>query len=155
MNSSRRSCDGCTACCEGWLSANIHGHDMYPGKPCHFVSLGKGCTIYKDRPKNPCVGYQCAWIADEDNFLPEWLKPSESGIIITPRNWNVKGQKQQLTYWNVTETGKEMSATILFWLITFAEQNNISMEISVNKITHVRGPPEFHEFINNMRNNRK
>ncbi len=76
----KKSCGSCTKCCEGWLSADIKGHSMYPGKPCFFVEIGKGCTIYKDRPKNPCVEFSCAWKEIED--MPENFKPEISGVIM-------------------------------------------------------------------------
>ena len=32
----KRSCDGCTKCCEGFLPAVIYNKYMYQGRPCHF-----------------------------------------------------------------------------------------------------------------------
>jgi len=75
-----KECGTCTKCCEGWLGANIKGHDMYPGKPCFFVEIGKGCTIYNDRPKDPCKDFSCGWIDIED--MPEEFRPEVSGVIM-------------------------------------------------------------------------
>ena len=62
---SKRSCGSCTKCCEGWLSGEALGHKFYPGKPCHFIAIGKGCSVYAKRPQEPCVSYKCGWISNE------------------------------------------------------------------------------------------
>lgn len=142
---SNRNCDGCTACCEGYLSANIHGHPMYRGKPCHFVNMDKGCTIYKDRPKEVCVPFKCAWLNDENNFFPEWVKPNVSGIIIKEMSWGPNGR---FTYLNIVEYRKKITPEVLNWLINFADQNQIPIRYEVDHVQHTRGPAEFHEFIN-------
>ena len=67
-----RNCGMCTACCDGWLTANIRGHEMRVGVPCHFRGEG-GCTIYQDRPVDPCRGFHCAWRLSGNPF------PSRSG----------------------------------------------------------------------------
>jgi uncharacterized cysteine cluster protein YcgN (CxxCxxCC family) len=77
---SERSCGTCTKCCEGWLSSNIRGHRMYPGKPCFFVEIGKGCTDYENRPAMPCKVFNCEWIKNVK--LPEEFKPNNIGFII-------------------------------------------------------------------------
>lgn len=76
-----RSCSGCTKCCDGTLGGNSHGHDFFPGKPCFFVILNKGCTIYEDRPSPQCTNYQCEWLINED--YPEELKPSLTDMVIS------------------------------------------------------------------------
>ena len=55
---SARRCDACTACCDGWLKIAVHGHAVYPGKPCPFSS-GHHCTIYDTRPQDPCRAFVC------------------------------------------------------------------------------------------------
>jgi hypothetical protein len=105
-----RSCDGCTKCCEGWVSAKIKGKAMYPGKPCHFVSLCKGCTIYEDRPVDPCVDYSCLWKLDME--VPAWLKPSESNVLLSP-----KVLKSGIEYIHVTEAGAPLQANVLSWVM--------------------------------------
>lgn len=74
-----RSCNNCTACCDGTLLGKAHGHYFYPGKPCFFVISDNCCTIYEDRPKL-CKMFECGWIKNES--VPEELWPKESGIII-------------------------------------------------------------------------
>ena len=40
----KRSCDGCTACCEGWLMGEAYGNKFYSGCPCYYKSEN-GCSI--------------------------------------------------------------------------------------------------------------
>lgn len=78
-----RECGDCTMCCEGFLPANIHGYEMKPGAPCHFVQQGtcNGCTIYEDRP-NVCKKYECLW-KSSPAAVPEWMKPNRSDVILS------------------------------------------------------------------------
>ncbi len=141
-----RKCGDCTACCEGHLAANIHGHLMYPGRACHFLDKEKHkCSIYKDRPKEICVKYECAWLSDPDGGIPEWMKPNVSGALISVRKWEDK------FYWNVVEVDKPYDPNVLFWILTFCEQRSIPLEIQIGKIMHIKGPPEFQEYLNNKR----
>jgi hypothetical protein len=83
-----RSCGTCTACCDGWLKATIRGHEMKPGTPCHF--RGKGCcTIYDERPADPCRGFVCGWLAPGSPF-PDTFRPDKLGIIIKAESWRTR-----------------------------------------------------------------
>ena len=119
-----RSCDNCTACCEGWLSADIYGYAMYPGKPCFFMKKD-GCSIYLNRPKDPCHEYRCAWLVDET--LPYWFKPDISGVICTWREW-----KPNSKYLEIKECGKKIESEILSWIFMFHINTkcNIRYELS-------------------------
>lgn len=57
------------------------GHYFYPGKPCHFMAKGEGCTIYEDRPKL-CRMFDCVWLTDLT--VPIELWPGESHAVILP-----------------------------------------------------------------------
>ena len=100
-----RECRGCTMCCEGWLSADIKGHLMYPGKKCFYLKPVTCCSIYDSRPHNPCRVYKCLW--KDDNTIPYWMKPSTSGVIMT---------KRSDTLITVTLTSKRTSAKVEAWL---------------------------------------
>jgi len=106
------SCGTCTKCCEGWLTGNIKGHDMYPGKPCYFIEIGKGCKIYNDRPENPCKQFFCAWTILDD--MPEEFKPENSGVIMA----NNQG------YWRLTKSPNNPTAEFLSWAIVYARSRN-------------------------------
>jgi len=102
-----RKCGNCTKCCEGYLSGEALGHTFYPGKPCHFIAIGKGCSIYSKRPTDPCATYQCSWLNNSD--IPEWLKPSDIDAIIDER------KIKDITFLNLKEAGSPMQAKVLNW----------------------------------------
>ena len=110
-----KECGTCTKCCEGWLKADIKGHKMYPGKPCFFIEIGKGCTIYKDRPEDPCKGFQCGWTEIQD--MPEEFKPEVSGVIMHWKN-DFNG------YWVLSKAPNNPTVDFLSWAIIFAKSNN-------------------------------
>ena len=103
-----RSCNGCTACCDGWLTGEAHGHGFWPGRKCHFVSEN-GCSIYEQRPLSPCQTFKCEWLTNKD--FPEWLKPSLSKVIFVSRE--VKGIK----YIAAHEAGGKMDSEVLSWFV--------------------------------------
>jgi hypothetical protein len=106
-----KECGTCTKCCEGWLKANIKGHEMYLGKPCYFVEIGKGCKIYKYRPEDPCKQFSCGWKIVED--MPEEFKPENSGVIMHWRN-DFNG------YWTLSKAPNNPTPYFLSWFITYA-----------------------------------
>lgn len=77
-----RTCDGCSRCCEGFLSADIYGFDMsLRGGKCRFL-IKKRCGIYPVRPQL-CKVFLCGW--RENSTIPDNMKPSESDIILLPK----------------------------------------------------------------------
>jgi hypothetical protein len=42
---------------------------------CKYCAVGKGCTIYDDRPVS-CAAFQCLWLMD---LMPEPLRPDRIG----------------------------------------------------------------------------
>jgi len=115
----QRNCNGCTKCCEGWLSDTIHGYKIYPNNPCRFKSLD-GCSIYQNRPKEPCINYKCAWL--EDNEIPIMFKPNESGVIID------YGGTLRSNILRIIGCGQEISLEILQWAKDHAQKKNIQLE---------------------------
>lgn len=79
-----RVCGTCTECCGGALALNVYGQEVSPGTPCRFMVKCGGCSIYEDRPVEPCSTYKCLWLSNED--VPDWLKPEVSGAIFDIRN---------------------------------------------------------------------
>ena len=132
----KRSCENCTKCCEGFLSGEVNGKNFYPGNPCHFVVIGKGCSIYKDRPKDPCVSYQCAW--RNDDFLPMWMKPNLINTIIDWRETD-----GGIKYLCAREAGEKMNSTVLTWLIEYCIINSINFLWYVDGGEHWIGTEEF------------
>ncbi len=89
VSSGPRSCQPCTACCDGWVRINVFDQPVLPGKPCPHSrgpvgkNGGGGCNIYTERPVDPCVNFACGWVRPESH-LPDWMKPSEANVIVLP-----------------------------------------------------------------------
>ena len=132
-----RTCGECTRCCEGWLKANIKGHKIYPGHPCHF--LGKNCTIYVGRPASPCKVYNCAWLTNQQLDFPEWMRPDLSNVIVTEK------LREGITYLEVKETGREISAVVLNWLVQEVLRLQKNLLYSLSGQFYKIGSVEFHE----------
>lgn len=77
----QRQCLPCTACCDGWLYAEINEHIVKPGHACPH-SLKQGCGIYADRPHNPCRTFLCSWVVAGSPF-PDWMRPDLCGAIVS------------------------------------------------------------------------
>src|SRR3954468_16744056 len=81
----KRECGTCTACCDGWVEGTIRGHEMKQGVPCHF--RGEGCcTIYDERPPDPCRRFICGWLAPGSLF-PDSFRPDRLGVMIVRTRW--------------------------------------------------------------------
>tara|TARA_R110000803_G_C11723371_1_gene288570 strand:+ start:46 stop:483 length:438 start_codon:yes stop_codon:yes gene_type:complete len=108
----KRECGECTMCCEGHLAGEVYGKKIAKNTPCHFVTLNKGCNIYKDRPQDPCKNYKCAWITDKE--IPYWMKPNVVDAIIDWRKTR-KGEG----YLHVVEGKNPLTIEVLHWVITY------------------------------------
>lgn len=138
----KRECGSCTKCCEGYLQGSAYGKPFFPGNPCHFLTIGKGCNIYAKRPKDPCISYTCEWLVNEE--IPEWFKPDEINAIITKR----KMQDSDIEFWDVTEAGETLQSKVLTWLIMYALKNGINLRWNVAGGMHWIGSSEFIESMN-------
>jgi hypothetical protein len=115
-----KQCYPCTACCEGWLEAEIRGIRLSPMKPCAHLS-DSGCGIYEERPEKPCRTFKCAWLQEEYN-LPEHMRPSESGsIVLLDRNW--EGRKVI----RAIPVGEKIPTATLDWLMAFAREKSLPL----------------------------
>ena len=84
-----RKCSERTACCDGWLKINVRGRDVFPGSPCPF-SVAHRCSIYEERPVDPCQQFVCGWLMD-NSPLPEWMRPDKANLILLPANFRWRG----------------------------------------------------------------
>ena len=92
---------------------------MYAGKPCFFVEIGKGCTDYKNRPKDPCKTFNCGWIQIED--MPEKFRPEVSGVIMhfNENNGN--------PYIGLAKAPNNPTEQYLSWAIVYARSRDINI----------------------------
>jgi hypothetical protein len=130
-----RNCGECAKCCEGWLSGAAYGHAFSPGRPCFY--LEKTCSIYKDRPVDPCRNYRCGWLA-EDTF-PMWMKPSLVNVIIT----KLTNDARAISYYVAEQAGDTFDPRALNWLIRWAESNHANLECRLGGAVTRIGSPEF------------
>lgn len=131
----KRLCGSCTKCCEGYLSGEAQGKKFYPGKPCHFIAIGKGCSIYAKRPVDPCVTYKCSWLTNLD--VPEWMKPDDVNAILDER------EVQGMRYLNLREAGTPMKARVLSWFFQHILETGKNAVWQVDGGLNWVGSPEF------------
>lgn len=137
----QRACDGCTKCCEGWLAGTIHGKNMFPGRPCHFMGKA-GCTIYADRPENPCKTFECEWLTNPE--LPEWAKPAQCNAIIHRKTWR-DAQGVLRWYYNIVEAGEPLRSSVLSLMIQHCLINRSDLRYEIEGGSNWIGSPEFVE----------
>ena len=116
----QRQCLPCTACCGGWLYAEIDGIVVKPGHACPHNSE-KGCRIYAARPAVPCRSFVCSWRVEESP-LPDWMRPDECGaIVLLSQPW-----EGELVIYAVP-VGKEIPPHTLEWLQAYARTHQRPM----------------------------
>lgn len=126
-----RQCFPCTACCEGWLAADVLGEKMKPGKPCIHKSE-QGCAIYARRPHNPCVIFKCGWLKGEHD-MPAHMKPSECGaIVMFGRKWHGREVIRAVP------AGEKIPAETLEWLMALARRLKLPLLFSEHQFENGR-----------------
>ena len=103
-----RSCGPCNRCCRGTLDGTIRGHVMGGGVPCHFLVDG-GCSIYEERPEQPCRRFYCAWRLRRNPF-PDEFRPDKLGVIILSMAWRDR------VAWYLVPAGREPDEALLEWM---------------------------------------
>ena len=144
-NPPERQCDGCTACCEGWLKAEALGKMFFPGQPCHWKGCD-GCTVYEQRPP-VCSDFQCAWKIN--HFLPEWFKPTVSNVIPVWRRWKADedcGPDENAYYLSLTPMKGDISMDALTWLLNYVAAEAINIRYSHESRWHWVGSSDFQQW---------
>lgn len=113
-----RSCNGCTSCCEGWLSCNIYGQEVNLGKPCKFLDKSFGCSAYDLRPYDPCKTFLCYWKIDRT--IPEHFKPSISKTIMIYRR-----SVENINHLDLVDAGKPISTEILSFALSLFQSKKV------------------------------
>jgi len=144
LTSTTRTCGECTACCEGWLEDV--SLQMRPGKL--FKNFNSGtCSIYEDRPFEPCRRFVCGWLQD-NSPLKDAMRPDLIGaILVTDRDW------QKHPVYRAVPIGQRLSEETLMSLKKIAVQEArplIHYERRVNdqgefdgSYASIFGPPDF------------
>jgi len=110
---------------------------MKPGIPCHFRGAGC-CTIYDERPANPCRSFFCAWRL-EGNPFPEFFRPDRLGVIIVARQW-----RDRLGY-ELISAGRDPDENLLNWMREFSTASGSPFLYSIDGYYRAFGVPEFQE----------
>lgn len=129
----KKTCGDCTKCCEGFLQSNIEGHAVTIGQPCFFLDQLKGCTIYKDRPHDPCVTFNCAWL--EDKRMPDEYKPNNCGVMIR------KGMLHDMEFFFLIPAPKNPSNEMIEWAKEYYKKDNL--HYCTEDIAYAFGSKEF------------
>ena len=141
-----RKCGNCTKCCEGWLHGKAYKHTFYKGKPCFYLKeiscASGGCSIYNDRPYDPCKTYVCAWVNEE--FLPMWMKPNLINVICTKIN------KNNIEYYEFVEAGNKIDATVLNWIVLWAINSKTNILYYIDGGLNYIGSDEFCNLFNGL-----
>ena len=131
-------------CCQGWLTGEAYGHTFGPNKPCGWLG-GSSCLIYENRPHSPCQTFECEW--KRKPSIPEWLKPSLSGMIIVGR------VQDGYDYMRVIESRDPISPKIHEWAQSYSVQYNVNLLVPKQGGTCVYTQnPEFRDCISKIYN---
>lgn len=118
-----RECGDCTACCGGALYLRVGEHKVHRGNPCPYICKeNNNCSNYENRP-DVCKNFECFWKANET--VPDWLKPSQSGVILS-----YNSQKNQLDAYAVE--GMEVKLGTFFNILQFVHSHNLTFVFNVN-----------------------
>jgi len=142
-----RTCQSCTACCDGWVQMVIGGVPVYPGHPCPH-STGCCCDDYENRPEDPCRRFECGWVA-RGSPLPIWMKPNRGKVIVFFNKTSWAGLPVDLA----VPVGKRIPQRSLSYLKEFSRRNNRPLiyteqivesgDYQRQQQTFAYGPPDF------------
>jgi hypothetical protein len=132
-----RECGACTACCDGWLKIEVYGHTVDRGQPCRF-STGHSCTIYEERPHDPCRAFVCGWLTPTSP-LPDWMRPDRSNLILLAANFMWRGLPVDVA----VTAGERPKTKALEWLKTFCAAHKRLLLYQLAEEWYAFGPPAF------------
>jgi len=132
-----RPCGDCSLCCDGWVKTRVLDHDIDLNKPCPFSS-GQNCTIHETRPEDPCRIFFCGW-AEPESDLPDWMKPSQSGIIVLSGRVSWAGRPVDV----LVSAGKDPSKKLLDWYHEYSTKNMRPFIYERQQQWFAFGPKEF------------
>lgn len=144
-----RTCGECTACCEGWLHADVKIGDIEykvrPGNQCPKI-INHQCSIHNSelRPLKPCKSYSCVWLDNKD--IPDYMRPDKSGVILTEKSF------ANIDYMQMVETGRKVDSSILAKVLTYAFATGKNIEFVVDNETYHLGSNDFMKLVMENRN---
>jgi len=136
-----RSCGSCSLCCDGWVKTRVLGHEIDLGKPCPFSS-GRHCTIHEKRPDDPCRAFFCGWTEPKSD-LPDWLQPSQSGIIVLSGRATWSGRPVDV----LVSAGKDPDEKVLGWFHAYSVKQIRPFIYQCNEQWYAFGPEAFQRVV--------
>ncbi len=116
----KRQCGSCTACCQGWLTAEVNGVELSPYNPCEHCA-GQKCAIYETRPESPCRVFNCGWLVAESP-LPDEMRPLDCGaIVVLTQKW----QGEEIIM--AVPVGDKIPEATLEWLMAYAREKPVPL----------------------------
>jgi hypothetical protein len=96
-----------------------------------------GCSIYSNRPHNPCKGFKCVW--KENRTVPKEFKPNTIDMIMT------NGYLDGIHYVHIVPAGQEITVDVLDWAITAVNGGEIKHIVyqKNNKAKIISQDPDF------------
>ena len=79
------------------------------------------------------------WLEDNNQQIPEWMKPDEANAILTLR------KHENIGYIELVEAGETMRSDVLSWAIQYCLNNNLNINYQINGGWNQIGSPEFLE----------
>lgn len=120
-----KECGYCTKCCEGHLEGESYGYKFSKDKPCYFLVLNQGCTIYEDRPSPQCTAFECWWKTDDS--IPYNLKPNISDFM------SYKTSHEGTEYFLVHDIGDKYSTKAYEWFKEYAIKNSLNIILIIGR----------------------
>ena len=73
-------CGDCTMCCK---LVGVQELDKPRDTWCEHCEIGKGCSIYEDRPQS-CDDFECLWLQSQSKSDPmgEHLRPDRCKVVL-------------------------------------------------------------------------
>jgi hypothetical protein len=129
----------------------IQGHPVYPGHPCPH-STGQGCDDYANRPKEPCINFNCGWVVPASP-LPDWMKPDNAKVIVIFNKTTWNGLPVDVA----VPVGRRIPLRALNWLkdfsarsgrpLLFSEQLKEGGVFQRGQLFSAHGPQAFQQFV--------
>lgn len=110
---------------------------MGGGVACHFRGEA-GCTIYPDRPPNPCKSFECEWLR-QGSLIPEEFRPDRVGAIIIEKLWRDRVALK------LVSAGCNPDPKLLDWMRTYSAEHQTPFVYEMDGVWRGFGMPEFQQ----------
>lgn len=118
-NVNGRNCNGCVRCCDGSVSANIHGFEMGRNSPCFLLDQeNKRCGDYMGRP-GLCRTFRCHYLTNPD--MPEEVNPRDMNALVAI--YEIEGHE----YMMLCHTKDAPSPELVEWATNYCNEKDLNL----------------------------